>query len=162
MCLCIPNPAAALQVLPHWGGSPMYTQRVCSHRAEGLSRRQLLQMGLAAGLTMSALPLSRPAPLWGAEAGPPKHGGILRVRGYDPTHFDPHLAISFKTHATLSFVYSRLVRHTVGVGVQPGIFTVEPDVAESWETPDDMTYIFHLRQGVKWHNKPPLNGRELV
>jgi peptide/nickel transport system substrate-binding protein len=39
---------------------------------------------------------------------------------------------------------------------------VEPDLAERWESPDDTTYIFHLRQGVKWHNKPPLNGRELV
>jgi peptide/nickel transport system substrate-binding protein len=47
-------------------------------------------------------------------------------------------------------------------GVQPGTFTVEPDVAESWEAPDDTTYIFHLRKGVHWHNKPPLNGRELV
>src|SRR5215467_9673852 len=140
----------------------MYTQRAYSHLAEGLSRRQLLQMGLTAGLTVSVLPLSRPAPLWGAETGQPKRGGILRVRGYDPTHFDPHLTISFKTHATLSFVYSRLVRHKVGTGVQPGVFTVEPDVAESWEAPDDTTYIFHLRQGVKWHNKPPMNGRELV
>jgi peptide/nickel transport system substrate-binding protein len=25
-------------------------------------------------------------------------------------------------------------------------------LAESWETPDDLTYIFHLRQGVKWHD----------
>jgi peptide/nickel transport system substrate-binding protein len=140
----------------------MPTPLANSRFGESISRRALLQTSLAAGLTLSALPLSRPAPLWGAEAGPPKRGGILRVRGYDPTHFDPHLTISFKTHATLSFVYSRLVRHKVGTGVQPGIFTVEPDVAESWETPDDTTYIFHLRKGVKWHNKPPLNGRELV
>src|SRR5262245_56082374 len=125
----------------HREGLPMYTPRAYSHCMEGLSRRKLLQMGLAAGFTASTLPLSRPAPLWGAEAGQPKRGGILRVRGYDPTHFDPHLTISFKTHTTLSFVYSRLVRHKVGAGVQPGIFTVEPDVAESWETPDDTTYI---------------------
>src|SRR5215470_5107759 len=144
------------------GGVPMHTQHAYSHLAEGLSRRELLHMGLAAGLTVSVLPISRPAPLWGAEAGQPKRGGILRVRGYDPTHFDPHLTISFKTHATLSFVYSRLVRHKVGTGVQPGVFTVEPDVAESWEALDDTTYIFHLRKGVKWHNKPSLNGRELV
>src|SRR5262249_4057975 len=123
-------------------GVPMHTQRAYRHPAEGLSRRQLLQMGLAAGLTVSALPLSGPAPLWGAEVAPPKRGGILRVRGYDPTHFDPHLTISFKTHATLSFVYSRLVRHKVGTEVQPGIFTVEPDVAERWEKLDDMTYVF--------------------
>src|SRR5882672_8868684 len=146
----------------HKGGLLMHTPLANSHLAEGISRRALLQTGLAAGLTLSALPLARPAMLWGAEAGQPKRGGILRVRGYDPTHFDPHLTISFKTHTTLSFVYSRLVRHKVGTGVQPGIFTVEPDVAESWETPDDTTYIFHLRKGVKWHNKPPLNGRELV
>ena len=55
----------------------MYTQCAYSRLAEGLSRRQLLQMGLAAGLTVSALPLSRPAPLWGAEAAPPRRGGIL-------------------------------------------------------------------------------------
>src|SRR5207247_3041215 len=35
-------------------------------------------------------------------------------------------------------------------------------LAERWEVPDDTTYIFHLRQGVKWHKKPPVNGRELV
>jgi ABC-type transport system substrate-binding protein len=49
-----------------------------------------------------------------------------------------------------------------GAGGQPGIFTVEPDLAERWEALDDTTYIFHLRKGVKWHNKPPLNSRELV
>ena len=62
----------------------------------------------------------------------------------------------------LSFVYSKLLRHKVGGDVQPGTFSVEPDLAEHWETPDDTTYIFHLRQGVRWHNKPPVNGRELV
>ena len=35
-------------------------------------------------------------------------------------------------------------------------------LAESWETPDPRTYIFHIRQGVHWHNKPPMNGRELT
>ena len=39
---------------------------------------------------------------------------------------------------------------------------VEPDLAERWEAPDDTTYIFYLRQGVTWHKKPPVNGRELV
>jgi peptide/nickel transport system substrate-binding protein len=129
---------------------------------QGVRRRDLLKAGLAASVTLSALPLSSPSALWGAEAGQPKHGGILRVRGYDPVHFDPQQTISFKTHTTLSFVYSKLVRHKIGPEVRPGIFTVEPDLAERWESPDDTTYIFHLRQGVKWHNKPPLNGRELV
>src|SRR6266545_781836 len=137
--------------------------RLMKHRkTQGMSRRELLQAGLAAGATLSAWPLHRPPALWGAEAGPPRRGGTLRVWGYDPPHFDPHLTINGKTHTTLSFVHSTLVRHKVGAGVQPGTFSVEPDLAERWEAPDDTTYIFHLRKGVKWHNKPPLNGRELV
>jgi peptide/nickel transport system substrate-binding protein len=140
----------------------MHTPQAHSQTVRRVSRRQVLQAGLAAGVTLSAWPLARPAPLWGVEAGQPRRGGILRVRGYDPTHFDPHLTISFKTHTTLSFVYSKLVRYPVGTGVQPGVFTVEPDLAERWEALDDTTYVFHLRKGVKWHNKPPVNGRELV
>jgi peptide/nickel transport system substrate-binding protein len=140
----------------------MYPQQTYPENGAGLSRRKLLKTSLLAGVTLSALPLSRPAALWGAEAGQPKRGGVLRVRGYDPVHFDPHQTISFKTHTTLSFVYSKLVRHKVGPEVRPGTFTMEPDLAERWESPDDTTYIFHLRPGVRWHNKPPLNGRELV
>src|SRR4029434_11186018 len=73
-----------------------------------------------------------------------------------------HQTISFKANTTLSFVHSTLVRYKVGPEIPPGTFTVEPHLAERWETPNDTTYIFHLRQGVRWHNKPPLNGRELV
>jgi len=87
---------------------------------------------------------------------------MLRVRGFDPPHFDPHIATANFTQSTLSFVYSKLVRHKVGGDVPPGQFIVEPDLAERWEEVDDTTYVFHLRQGVKWHNKPPVNGREFV
>src|SRR6266540_2801393 len=130
--------------------------------APRLTRRELLQAGLTAGVTLSIRPLSRPSLFWGDETAQPRRGGILRVWGYDPPHFDPHLTINAKTHNTLSFVYSTLVRHKVGPEIQPGTFIVEPDVAERWEALDDTTYVFHLRKGVTWHNKPPVNGRELV
>ncbi|MFC1864655.1 ABC transporter substrate-binding protein [Chloroflexota bacterium] len=35
-------------------------------------------------------------------------------------------------------------------------------LAESWDIPDNETIIFHIRKGVYWHNKPPVNGRELT
>lgn len=130
--------------------------------AQGMSRRYLLQAGLATGTAMAVLPMHRPASVWGAEAGTPRRGGVLRVRGWDPPHFDPHLTRNFMTHSTLSFVYNKLLRHKVGPEVKPGTFIIEPDLAERWEIPDDTTYIFHLRRGVKWHHKPPVNGRELV
>ena len=50
----------------------------------GVRRRDLLKAGLAAGVTLSAWPLGHPSALWGAEAGQPKRGGILRLRGWDP------------------------------------------------------------------------------
>ncbi len=140
----------------------MATRPTQHHTTHGMSRRQLLQTALAAGATLATWPLYHPAASWGADAVAPKRGGILRARGADPVHFDPHLTRAFMTHTTLSFVYNKLLRHKVGPDVPPGTFIVEPDLAERWESPDDTTYIFHLRQGVKWHNKPPVNGRELV
>src|SRR2546426_3140360 len=123
-----------------------------------MTRRHLLRAGFVAGATLSAGTVL-PRPL---RAQQPKRGGILRVRGYDPPHFDPHQTLNFKTNNTLSFVYNKLVRHRVGAGVAPGTFVVEPDLAERWEELDDTTVVFHLRRGVRWHNKPPVNGRELT
>src|SRR3989475_4432622 len=140
----------------------MEPQQTHTEQVNGVSRRALLKAGLAAGMTVSAWPLSHPPVLWGAEAGQPRHGGILRVRGFDPPNFDHHLTLAGFTQSTVSFVYSKLVRHKVGGDVPPGTFIIEPDLAERWEALDDTTYVFYLRQGVKWHNKPPLNGRELV
>jgi len=126
--------------------------------AQDLTRRDLLKAGLAAGAALSAAPLVAPP----TAHGQARRGGILRVRGYDPPHFDPHLTLNFKTNTTLSFVYSKLVRHRVGPTVTPGSFIVEPDLAERWEEPDDTTVVFYLRKGVRWQNRPPLNGRELT
>ena len=39
---------------------------------------------------------------------------------------------------------------------------IRGSLAESWEQPDPTTYIFHLRKGVHWHDKAPMNGRELT
>ena len=35
-------------------------------------------------------------------------------------------------------------------------------LAESWEDPDPLTYIFKIRDGVFWHDKAPVNGRQLT
>ena len=39
---------------------------------------------------------------------------------------------------------------------------MQGQLAESWETPDATTIIVKVRPGVYWHDKPPMNGRELT
>jgi peptide/nickel transport system substrate-binding protein len=47
-------------------------------------------------------------------------------------------------------------------GYQARIELETGELAESWDMPDDETIIYHLRKGIHYWNKPPINGRELV
>src|SRR5439155_4473853 len=61
-----------------------------------------------------------------------------------------------------SVCYSTLMTYRSGADIQAPSYIPTGDLAESWEQPDDLTYIFKLRRGVKFHNIAPVNGRELV
>jgi peptide/nickel transport system substrate-binding protein len=125
-----------------------------------LTRRSILKLGAVAAAG-AAIDLARPP---AAPAQTPKRGGTLRLaHQLDPvTGFDPHLTISFITMIPLSFAYSRLVKVKAGPSVKPTTYPIEPDLAESWTQPNDTTYVFKLKKGVRWHPKPPVNGRELT
>ena len=41
-------------------------------------------------------------------------------------------------------------------------WTLRGNLAENWSQPDDTTIIFNIRKGVQWHDKAPMNGRELT
>jgi peptide/nickel transport system substrate-binding protein len=122
-----------------------------------LGRRDLLKVG---GLALAGQALGPSV----AGAQTPKRGGTLTLRAWDPPHWD-HMGpggVSFKLHIPMTFTHSRLLRHKTGPGVVPGTFPIEGDLAESWSQPNETTYVFKLRRGVRWHNKPPVNGRELT
>jgi len=123
-----------------------------------LSRRDLLKWG-GAGLAAVA---AAPAVWTPSCAQSPKRGGTISLRLWDPPHFDPHLTISYKTHILYTFSHSRLLKPKAGPGVVPGTFPLEGDLAESWTQPSETTYVFKLRKGVRWQNKPPVNGREFT
>lgn len=63
---------------------------------------------------------------------------------------DPHVVTAFSSMRRIDLMYNRLVRLDDN-------FVVVPDLAASWQIPDNLTYIFNLRKGVKFHN-----GRELT
>ena len=120
-----------------------------------LSRRDLLTLG---GVTLAGATL---VPARG-RAQTPKRGGTATLRLWDPPHFDPMLQVAYKTHIPLTFTHNRLVKYKAGPAVAPGTMPIEGDLAESWSQPNETTYVFKLRRGVRWQNKPPVNGRELT
>jgi len=90
-----------------------------------------------------------------------KRGGVFKWfwKG-DPPNFDPSFA-STLNRTPKNLANSLLVQIKPGY-MAPQTSEVIPDLAESWEVSGDKTEIvFKLRPGVKWHNLPPLNGREL-
>jgi peptide/nickel transport system substrate-binding protein len=122
-----------------------------------ITRRDILKLGAGAALAGAALDRRD------AEAQTPKRGGVFKVRHHvQPVHFDPHQTIAFPTMMALSYCMSRLVKVKAGAAVVPGTQPVENDLAESWQRTNDTTYVFKLRRGVRWHPKPPVNGRELT
>jgi len=120
-----------------------------------LSRRDLLKLAGAAGAMAAAGARV-------AEAQTPKRGGVFRLAGFDPPHFDPQQTPHWWTAITLSFTHNSLVKTKAGPGVSPGTLPIEGSLAESWSQPTDTTWVFKLRPGIRWHNKPPVNGRELT
>jgi peptide/nickel transport system substrate-binding protein len=107
-----------------------------------------------------------PYPDWIAPSPkPPKRGGVLtRASAWDPPGLDPRLTQSVGLFQFAGLTSSRLVRYAFPDEASgTNDLTIKGDLAESWQaSPDHRQWTFKLRQGVKWQNIPPLNGRELV
>jgi len=99
-----------------------------------------------------------------ASAGTPRSGGKVNVRILnDPFDWDMSLAgKSIPNDYGQSLAYDTLLVFKHGADVPYDSGVLAPALAATWETPDPVTYVFHLRPGVKFANFPPLNGRDLV
>ncbi len=93
------------------------------------------------------------------------YGGTLRFNAGsgDPPIWDFRKTVSYATMTHSSFAHSKLLTFPFGPDEDPADLTARPSLAESWEiSADGLTVTFHLRKGVKWQNRPPVNGREFV
>lgn len=96
-------------------------------------------------------------------AAKPLYGGTLRwAASADPVHWDVHQTISYTLMTVISPVYDKLLTFPFGPEYDPSDLTPIGEMAESWEIPDDLTLVFHLHKGIKYHDKPPANGREMT
>ena len=111
---------------------------------------------------MGAMVLPTATPL-GAEVKPIPGGTLRSSFSTDPPHWDPKRTVG-GAHTYFNFVHAFLINFHYGPDYPQWNFDITSDgLAERWEmSPDGKTYTFHLRKGVKFQNKPPVNGRELV
>jgi peptide/nickel transport system substrate-binding protein len=71
-----------------------------------------------------------------------------------PTNLDPRVGVDAQSERIDELLFDSLVRRDEH-------FDLQPWLAESWETPDPQTYIFHLRHGVRFHNGQALTARDV-
>ena len=75
----------------------------------------------------------------------------------DPTGFDPEAVLNNTSGFVMATIYDSLVKY------KPGTVDVEPGLAEKWETSaDGLTWTFHLRKGVKFHDGTPFNAPNYI
>lgn len=120
-----------------------------------INRQTFLKAGAATGGSLAALLLgTTPGRIFAAQetlaqmsrASAPKRGGTLRcVFETDPVGLDPALSSALSSVRIVELIYTGLLRYNDSL-------LPEPDLAERYETPNDQTYIFHLRKGVLFHN----------
>lgn len=90
-----------------------------------------------------------------------RYGGVLHYGITDPPQtLDFHTQETPGSHTAAHPVYNGLIYR---IEDQPGVFSrLEGELAESWEQPDDTTVVLKLRDGVKWHDVDPTNGRDFT
>ena len=131
-----------------------------------LSRRRLLSVAAAGttGATVLAACGGRKAGKTAnsaatSQTGKPRPGGELNTStATEPFNWDPAHKLVPSAQA-FGLVYNSLLAFKSGSDVKYYDQTLIPSLAEHWETPDAQTYTFHLQQGVKFANLPPVNGR---
>jgi peptide/nickel transport system substrate-binding protein len=161
-------------------GSSAQVERLIQQVAtRQIGRREFIRKALVLGVSLSgaslileACGLSPASPVSPASNGPsgltsaapasaaavasPKAGGTLRVAmSGDPNGLDPALAGIGYSHLIIEQVYSTLL--SLDKDDNP-----QPDLATAYElSPDGLTYTFHLRPNVTFHNGNALTAEDV-
>ena len=108
-------------------------------------------------------------PTTGKQVVAPEYGGILNLAGWGmPAHTDTWW------HHDAGYVITDVVEKLShgDWGLDRDVYhwraeyvpwnLAKPHLLESWSQPDPLTIVMKVREGVHWHDKPPMNGREFT
>ncbi len=84
----------------------------------------------------------------------PDPNTLVMIIESSPTNLDPRVGVDAQSERIGELLFDSLVR-------RDDHFNLQPALADRWEIPDPLTYIFHLHHGVRFHNGQPLTSRDV-
>src|SRR5689334_20011601 len=90
------------------------------------------------------------------DLGDDASGRLVAAIGGEPDQLDPNKTSAYFSFEVLENVYDTLVEPDADLQMRPAL-------AESWDvTPDQLTWTFHLRRGVAFHDGSPFTADDVV
>ncbi|OBB13532.1 ABC transporter substrate-binding protein [Mycolicibacterium setense] len=90
------------------------------------------------------------------DLGDEASGNLIAAIAGEPDQLDPHRTSAYFSFEVLENVFDTLVEPDENLQMRPAL-------ARSWEVSDDqLTWTFHLRDGVRWHDDSPLTADDVV
>lgn len=90
----------------------------------------------------------------GARGNEARPGAVVFLLESSPVNLDPRVGTDAQSQDLDGLIFNSLVRRDARMNVVP-------DLAASWQTPDPLTYIFHLRPGVRFQNGQPCTSADV-
>ncbi len=84
----------------------------------------------------------------------PEADTLVMIIESPPANLDPRVGTDAQSERIGELIFDSLLRRDDN-------YRLQPHLAERWEVPDPLTYIFHLRRGVKFHDGRPLTARDV-
>jgi peptide/nickel transport system substrate-binding protein len=112
-------------------------------------RRQTPQTGGIRALVCALLAL----PLLSCSNKPDPNTLVMIIES-SPANLDPRVGLDAQSERIDNLIFDDLLTRDDHLNVQPSL-------AEQWEIPDPVTYVFHLHHGVRFHDGRPLTARDV-
>ena len=84
----------------------------------------------------------------------PDANTLVMIIESSPTNLDPRVGIDAFSERIDTLVFDDLLSRGDDLNVAPGL-------AERWEVPDPLTFVFHLHRGAKFHNGRPVTSHDV-